>query len=337
MLYCVGNMSKELSNKYRGCLVGLAVGDALGVPLEFQTRDTNPRVTEILGGGPFYLKPGEWTDDTSMALCLGQSLLDCNGFDPKDQMDKYWKWLQDGYMSSTGAMFDVGETTADSLCRYRKTGNPYAGLHEEYANANLNRAGNGSLMRLAPIPMFYKNKPDNPFLADYSDANLYACGSSHTTHGSEDCVHSCAVFSVMLYKALHGVSKSEILDGDEKTWQHPPYSGAIALTPKVRDIAKGTYKKKIRDEIKSSGYVVHTLEAALWSFYNTDNFEDGAVAAVNLADDSDTTGAVYGQIAGAYYGYDAIPKRWLDKIVKLDLILEMADKLYEKNNVLHSV
>lgn len=324
-----GNFITMDKNKYRGCLVGLAVGDALGVPLEFQPRDAMPRVTEMLGNGPFHLKSGEWTDDTSMALCLGQSLLDCNGFNAEDQMKKYWKWIEEGYMSSTGEMFDIGNTTSDSLCRYRNTGNPYAGLAEEYANANLSRAGNGSLMRLAPIPMFYKNKSDNHNLADYSDANLYACKSSHTTHGSEDCVHSCAVFSVMLYKALHGASKSEILDGDEKTWDSPPYGGAIALTPKVMNIAKGTYKDKSRAEINSSGYVVHTLEAALWSFYNTDNFEDGAILAVNLADDSDTTGAVYGQIAGAYYGYDAIPKRWLDKIVKLDMIVEMADKLYD--------
>ena len=313
-------------NKYRGCLVGLATGDALGVPLEFQPRGAMPLVTEMIGNGPFHLKPGEWTDDTSMALCLGQSLLDCNGFDAEDQMKKYWGWVEQGYMSSTGKMFDIGNTTAEALCRYRKTGNPYAGVSEGSAS------GNGSLMRLAPIPMFYKNKSYGSLLADYSDANTGACASSRVTHGSDDCIHSCALFSVMLYKALHGASKSEILDGDEKTWKHPPYGGAIPLTPNVRDIAKGSYKTKVREQIQSSGYVIHTLEASLWAFYNTFTFEEGAVLAVNLAEDSDTTGAVYGQIAGAYYGYDAIPKRWLDKIVKLDMIVEMADKLYEHNN-----
>ena len=281
----------DLLNRYRGCLVGLAVGDALGVPLEFQPRDAMPLVTEMIGNGPFHLKVGEWTDDTSMALCLAQSLLDCDGFDAKDQMNKYWKWVEEGYMSSTGELFDIGNTTSDALCRYRKTGDPFAGLDDPSAS------GNGSLMRLAPIPMYFVGNKDA--------AIRMAVDMSRTTHSSEDCLFACAYYCDIIARALDGCARNDLPE----------------------------YKNKLRSDVKSSGYVMHTLDAALWSFYNTDNFEDGAVLAVNLAYDSDTTGAVYGQLAGAYYGYDAIPKRWLDKLVKLDMIVSIADKLFDKRKL----
>jgi ADP-ribosylglycohydrolase len=297
-------------DKYKGCLVGLAVGDALGTTLEFQPRDAAPKVTEMVGGGVFKLNVGEWTDDTSMALCLGQSLLDKDGFDAYNQMDKYWRWVEHGYMSSNGRMFDIGNATSEALCKYRKTGNPFAG------SINSKSAGNGSIMRLAPIPMYFAN--------DRINYINYAASSSNTTHAAKSCVSACVLLSEIIVRGLQGLSKDEILNGVYFT------SPSIPKEPEILDIANGSYKIKTRDEIKSSGYVVHTLEAALWAFYNTNSFEDGCILAVNLANDSDSVGAVYGQIAGAYYGYSNIPQRWLDKLVKLDLIVNMAEQLYHK-------
>lgn len=301
--------------RYRGAMMGLAVGDALGVPGEFQPRGSYPKITEMIGGGPFHLRPGEWTDDTSMALCLGKSLIDCDGFDAKDQMDKYWMWIENGYMSSNGRMFDIGDTTSEALCRYRKTGEPFAGL------PHAKMAGNGSIMRLAPIPLFYEDDDGHQgFLLKY------ARSSSVTTHASKTCIDSCALLALIIYKALLGHPKEAMLNN---LFVEPSF----IESPEVIDIAKGSYKTKTEDQIKSTGYVIHTLEAALWCFYTTDTFEEGAIKAVNLGEDTDTVGAVYGQLAGAYYGIAAIPQRWLDKIVLKDIIIEVADKLFEKRKI----
>jgi len=299
--------------RYRGAMMGLAVGDALGVPGEFQPRGAYPKITEMIGGGPFHLSPGEWTDDTSMALCLGKSLIDCDGFNAKDQMDKYWAWIENGYMSSNGRMFDIGDTTSEALCKYRKTGEVYAGVDD------LKRAGNGSLMRLVPIPLFFEND---------TDARQSAANMSATTHGAKTCIASCVFFTRVLHRALQGLSKEAILTMED------PDNWFYKLEPDVHlDIAKGAYKAKTEDQIKSTGFVIHTLEAALWSFYTTDTFEEGAIKAVNLGEDTDTVGAVYGQLAGAYYGIRAIPQRWLDKVVLKDIIIEVADKLFEKRKI----
>ncbi len=299
--------------RYRGAMMGLATGDALGVPGEFQPRGAYPKITEMIGGGPFHLSPGEWTDDTSMALCLGKSLIDSEGFDPKDQMGKYWHWIENGYMSSNGRMFDIGDTTSEALCKYKKTGNPMAG------EDNPKRAGNGSLMRLAPIPLFFEND---------LEARKHAAEMSATTHGAKACIASCVFFTPLMHKALKGQSKEEIL------FIKDPDNWFTQLGPEIHlDIAKGAYKTKTEDQIQSTGFVIHTLEAALWCFYTTNTFEEGAIKAVNLGEDTDTVGAVYGQLAGAYYGIREIPKRWLDKIVLKDIIIGVADGLYNSRKL----
>jgi len=294
--------------KYQGAMMGLAVGDALGVPAEFKPRGSFPKVTEMIGGGPFQLNPGEWTDDTTMALILAKSLVDYGGFNPADQMNKYWEWIELGYMSSNGRMFDIGDTTSDALCEFRKSGKVYAGVRDE------KKAGNGSLMRLAPIPLFFEND---------KSARFYAANMSYTTHGALTCIASCTFFTKVIHNALKGLPKEQVLTMED------PTNWFYKLEPDIhRNIAYGDYKTKTEDQIKSTGYVIDTLEAALWCFHTTDTFEDGCIKAVNLGEDSDTTGAVYGQLAGAYYGIGAIPQRWLDKVVKSDIIIDLADKLY---------
>jgi ADP-ribosyl-[dinitrogen reductase] hydrolase len=280
-------------DKYRGALLGLAIGDALGTTLEFKPPGTFAPITDITGGGPFNLKPGEWTDDTSMALCLAESLVERRGFAAKDQMDRYCRWREEGYLSSNGKCFDIGNTVSGALAKYLRTGNPFAGPESP------NTAGNGSLMRLAPIPLFFAKDP--------KEAIHYAAESSRTTHGADTAIDGCRYFAGLMIGALRGKPKSELLSPYFNPTEEPSFWSQNNLDPKIAAIAAGSFKSKGPPEIKGSGYVVESLEAALWAFSRSDSFREGALLAVNLGDDADTTGAIYGQLAGAFYGEEAIP------------------------------
>jgi ADP-ribosyl-[dinitrogen reductase] hydrolase len=302
----------EILNRYRGCMVGLAVGDALGATLEFNPPGTFEPIEDILGGGAFNLQPGEWTDDTSMALCLADSLISCEGFDPVDQFRRYVRWVEEGYLSSREAAFGMGGTVWDSLERFKLTGKPYCGVDDPYT------AGNGCIMRLAPVPMFYAGKP--------LEAIERSEESSLTTHGARTCRDACRYFGALLVGALKGDNKEALLFD-----HYSPITGYWkdhSLGPEIDEIAGGSFKHKNPPEIVGSGYVVKSLEAALWAFHQSGSFREGALLAVNLGDDADTTGAVYGQIAGAYYGYGEIPKDWIQKISRRDLIESSADQIY---------
>jgi ADP-ribosyl-[dinitrogen reductase] hydrolase len=301
----------EILNRYRGCLLGLAVGDALGTTLEFKPPGSFMPITNMIGGGPFNLKPGQWTDDTSMALCLAESLIECQGFNPKDQMERYVRWWKEGHLSSTGTCFDIGNTTRTALATFLKTGNPFSGPSDSYS------AGNGSLMRLAPVPMFYANNPREA-IDKFGE-------SSKTTHGAPTAVDACRYFGALIVGALNGKDKETILADHYSPV--PDYWNENPLVPEIAEIAAGSFKHKNPPEIRGSGYVVQSLEAALWAFYHSESFAEGCLMAINLGDDADTTGAIYGQIAGAYYGANAVPPSWRDKIIKCVLILEMAEKL----------
>jgi ADP-ribosyl-[dinitrogen reductase] hydrolase len=281
--------------QFRGCLLGLAVGDAVGTTLEFKSPGSFKPIIGMAGGGPFCLNPGEWTDDTSMALCLATSLLETGGFDPKDQMDRYCRWQQEGYLSSNGRCFDIGNTVAAALRRYGQTGDPISG------STNPNSAGNGSIMRLAPVPMFY--------YPDLGAAVHYAAESSRTTHGAAECLDACRLLAGIICRALSGASKEDVLFEE---------TGSFQGEWKIMAIARGEYRNKPFGEIRGTGYVVESLEAALWCFYHTDTFEAAILRAANLGDDADTTAAVCGQIAGAYYGESGIPKKWLKRLAMRD-------------------
>ncbi len=298
--------------RYRGCLLGLAVGDALGTTLEFQSPGTFRPLTDMVGGGPFNLQPGHWTDDTSMALCLAQSLIERRGFDPTDQMEKYLRWYREGYMSSTGRCFDIGNTTRYALEKFEKTRKPYCGPTDPRT------AGDGSIMRLAPIPLFYARTP--------KEAIKKAAQSSRTTHGAIEAVDACRYLAALIVGALSGASKQQLLSD-----HYEPIAGIWSTAPlaaKISIVASGSYKHRNPPEIRGTGYVVQCLEAALWAFYKTNSFQEGLLAVVNLGEDADTTGAVYGQLAGAFYGEQGIPIKWLSKIVKKELIRSLAEKLH---------
>ena len=241
-------------------------GDALGTTLEFKPPGTFQPISDMIGGGPFNLKAGDWTDDTSMALCLGESLVECGGFEPVDQMQRYVRWWQDGYLSCTGRCFDVGIAVAAALGKYQNTGHPFAGSTDPRS------AGNGSLMRLAPVVLAYRATPEQ--------AIHLAAESSRTTHGAQTCLDACKLYAALILAALAGRPKEQILSPNL-------YQGSLA--PEIREIADGSFKQKNPPAIVGSGYVVRSLEAALWAFYRSSSFEKGALLAANPSIESPTS------------------------------------------------
>ncbi|HSW29050.1 MAG TPA: ADP-ribosylglycohydrolase family protein [Longimicrobiales bacterium] len=298
-------------DRVRGALLGLAVGDALGTTLEFKAPGTFEPLGDMVGGGTFGLDAGQWTDDTSMALCLAESLVETGRFDAADQMRRYVRWYREGYLSSTGTCFDIGGTTAAALHRFESTGEPFSGSTDPQS------AGNGSLMRLAPVVLFFRDDP--------AEAVRLAGESSRTTHGAKTAVDACRYFAALLLGAVRGVPKDELLSWG---WAAPlPFWRDDPLHPEVVAVAKGSYRGKAAHDIVASGYVIRTLEAALWAFHRAVDFRSGALAAVNLGRDADTTGAVYGQIAGAWFGEEGIPEVWRAKLAMLEKVAELAEGL----------
>jgi ADP-ribosyl-[dinitrogen reductase] hydrolase len=289
----------------------LAVGDALGGPLEFMESAViarkHGRVTEMIGGGWLNLKPGEWTDDTAMALDLAQSLVDKNGFVPEDIAARFVAWLE-------SSPPDVGNHTRAVLGRMRGDGMP-GNKTTDWKTASLgvqrlspSSAGNGSLMRCAPVALF--DYADTAARLDHSKV------SSEITHAHQECQWSCAIANGFIAHAISLGGRDAALDAAVEECRDAP--GHIR---KRISLAPG----KHRSELKPTGYVLDTLDCALWALMNTDSFEDAVVEAVNLGGDADTTGAVTGAMAGAFYGESEIPVRWLDVLFERERIADLAD------------
>ncbi len=297
----------DLRDRFRGCLLGLASGDAVGASVEFLARGRFEPLTDMRGGGPFALAAGEWTDDTSMALCLATSLVTHQRFDAHDQMTRYVQWRDNGYFSSTGTCFAIGRTTRDALSRFESSGNPYAGSNDPRS------AGNGSIMRLAPIPLF--------FFPDLDAIERHAAESSKTTHAAEECLDACRLLARIVGRALQGESKQQVALAD---------GAAFVGAPAIAEIARGSYLDKPLNDVRGTGYVVACLEAALYCFMHTASFRDSVLMAANLGDDADTTAAVCGQIAGAFYGVGEIPTEWRSRLALVDEIERLADQLHDR-------
>lgn len=301
----------DMHSRFRGALLGLAAGDALGTTLEFSGAGPHD-LKDIVGGGPFHLEPGQWTDDTSMALCLAESLVTCRGFDARDQMERYVRWRDHGHLSSNGRCFDIGNTTDAALERFARTGEPYSGSTNPFS------AGNGSIMRLAPVPMAYARNA--------GEAIRRSAESSRTTHGAPEAVDACRYFGGLIWGALNGVDKATLLSPGycpvPGLWQAEP------LAPAVAAVAAGSFWHKEPPDIRGRGYVVDSLEAALWALARSETFRAGALLAANLGEDADTTAAVYGQLAGALYGEQGIPVEWRHLLALRETIEALADGLY---------
>lgn len=295
---------KKMQDKQRGCLIGLAVGDALGAAVEFRSPGSFPPVTCYRDGGPHNLDAGQWTDDTSMALALADSL--GRGWSLKDQMEQYVRWYEDGEYSVNGRCFDIGCTTRTALEGYM------SGESVHFCGpSSPEYSGNGSIMRLAPVPMKYGSL--------YRDGNFLGLArlggeSSLPTHGSNQCISACEYLTMVLAALMSGETRENVLDPEWPTLKNIESD----LDPLVLNVAKGSFRTS--GKIKGSGWVIACLEAALWAFHDAKNFEEAVLKAVNLGDDADTTGAVCGQLAGAFWGESGIPESLRSGLARMDMI-----------------
>lgn len=279
-------------DKAKGAFFGLAIGDAIGTTVEFKERDTYEPVTDMVGGGVFRLQPGEWTDDTSMALALAQTLVD-HGMNKIELLKNFTRWYRMGEFSHNGKCFDIGNTTRKALEKFIKS----EGTDDSPASIDSFDSGNGGIMRLAPAVLYARSE---------DEAIAYAIDQSAVTHASPDCMKYTSELGHLLWRNI-----SDNFNDDNKS-----------ALKKMINVLFPT-----RDNVKSSGYVEDTYFAAMWSFVNTDNFRDAILLATNLGDDADTVAAVTGQIAGAYYGYSGIPEEWIAKLAWKERIEELTDKL----------
>jgi ADP-ribosylglycohydrolase len=295
-------------DRQRGALIGLAVGDALGAAVEFKRPGSFREVTGFRSGGPHGLSAGQWTDDTSMALALADSIASV-GWDLNDQARRYLAWYHYGEYSVNGECFDIGITCRSALSRFAKTGDARTS-----GDASENASGNGSIMRLAPAPIRYAGF----FPGRLEDLCEKLVESSLPTHASPQCVSACAYMGLVLAGLMSGVAREEVLSPG---WQPlMRLKKAYALHPAVDEVARGSFRTRQPPLIAGTGYVVRSLEAALWAFHDAKDFRAAVLRAVNLGDDADTTGAICGQFAGACWGESGIPQEWRDGLAKKDMI-----------------
>lgn len=287
-----------------GALVGLAVGDAVGTTLEFAPPGSFEPIDDMVGGGPFGLEPGQWTDDTSMAMCLAESILDTGDHDPADQLRRYSAWWRDGYWSSNGHCFDIGGTTARALRRFEADGSITPTVVDQA------QAANGSLMRLSPVPIRWHT--------DLAEAAHRSGESSRTTHPTDRPVDACRVLGAMTAALIQGVDPRDVFD--------PGFWDLGPLDRQVEAVARGSWCEQT---IRGTGYVVDALEAALWSVAGAADFREAVLRAANLGDDADTTAAIAGQLAGARWGWSNIPSEWRKKISEADRIAAIAGRLHD--------
>ncbi len=280
-----------------GALLGLAVGDAVGTRIEFSAKPERAMLDDMVGGGPFSLKAGQWTDDTAMALALADSLLACPDLDAADLMKRFVEWHRTGRYSCTGSCFDIGITTAAALRRFERSGDPFAGATDPMS------AGNGSIMRLAPVAVRHWRGRELMLRV--------ARDQSRTTHAADEPVEACATLAGIVAAGIAGSTLPEIVTG--------PLAAAV----------RGFRLGQPRREVRGTGYVVASLHAALWAVARTSTFRDAILLAANLGEDADTTAAVAGQIAGAVYGASGIPEEWLRLLAWRERIEDMAASLFE--------
>jgi ADP-ribosylglycohydrolase len=303
--------ARTLRDRFRGALVGLAVGDALGAAIQHRKPGSFTAVADLLGGGPFELPRGAWTDDTAMALCLAESLSEREEFDPSDQVERYQRWQRAGYLTSTGECVGITAGVSKALATARWSGKPFAGSHDP------GQLDKEPLSRLAPAVMF--------FLPEPREAIHYAAESARITQQSPIVLDACRYLAALMAGALRGVGRQELLAP-----RYSPVPGLWderGLKEPVEAIALGSYRRKAAADLDGGGNILQTLEAVLWALDHSTSFREGALLAVNLGLDADVTGAVYGQLAGALYGLAGIPANWRSALLKRDLIEGLADRL----------
>ncbi|MEI0611218.1 ADP-ribosylglycohydrolase family protein [Brachyspira pilosicoli] len=311
----------SLENKLKSAILGLAVGDALGVPYEFISRDIikkNP-CKDMIGYGTHNKKAGTWSDDTSLTLCLLDNLNNKN-INYNNIMNSFILWYDNGKYTADGDTFDIGITTSDAIDNYKIRKNPIkCGLYDEYSN------GNGSLMRILPIAFYIKKYFDSQLFESNEVINIIYNVSS-LTHSHKRSLIACVIYTAIALNLINDMNIEEAINKALKD-SFDYYKNEKELNNYKR-IFDSDFKKINDVKIESSGYVVHTLEASIWILLNTSNYEDAVLKAVNLGDDTDTTAAVTGGLAGLYYGIDNIPSKWINTLVNKELIINICNKFF---------
>ena len=301
----------------KDALWGFIVGDALGVPYEFSTRSMmkkNP-ATDMVGYGTYNQPPGTWSDDTSMMLCVLENIL--NKGNTRDLANLFLKWYKDDYMTPHGELFDIGITTSTALGNLMSGIKPsQSGLSDEMS------AGNGSLMRCIPYA----------FVEDFHQSVFNMVMDNRITHRHHLCSLSCMYYVKMMRSILDGKDKQEACSNAagylRKGWRLTDAEDDHVETRKIfQKLFDPDFSKLPENEIKSTGYVISTLEAVIWCFLNTENYKEAVLKAVNLGGDTDTIAALTGGLAGLYYGYEQIPNEWINQIANQGLINSLMDKL----------
>lgn len=303
-------------NKIKGAIFGHAIGDALGVPVEFCTRDeleVKP-VCDMEGHGTHDVPAGTWSDDTSMVLATLDSLI--NGLDYSDIMNKFAQWLGEGRYTADGEVFDVGNSTRKSILLYaaENIAPTECGQNSEWDN------GNGSLMRMLPFVLYtYYQKTENS-LDIISDA-------SRLTHSHERSIIGCGIYAFIVWELLRETSKMSVYKGLTQACQFFADSEELELYSRLFEL---DFASLPIEEIKSDGYIVDTLEAAIWCFLNSENYSECVLKAVNLGEDTDTVAAVAGGMAGIFYGYNELPEKWINKLARREYIEDLCIKSCRK-------
>lgn len=297
---------RDLRERFQGVLQGLAVGDALAAATQYRRPGSFAAVGDLLGGGPFELPRGAWSDDTAMALCLAESLAETGGFDARDQVARYTRWQREGYLSASGQCLGISANTAQALAAAQWRAQPYAGSHDP------KQLHPEALSRVAPVVMYA--------FAQATQAVELAADAARTTCQAPLVLDACRLLAAMLHAALRGEPRAQVLSPS------PAVFGARALRPQLVAIAASRCDGA-EPPADANGDALAVLTLARWAFGSSTSFREGALRAVNLGGHSDVIGAVYGQLAGAFYGIGAIPRGWREALVNSELIAQLADRL----------
>lgn len=310
-----------MENKVKAGIIGVCIGDALGVPVEFKKREDLKRnpVTKMLEYMSWNQPKGTWSDDSSLTLCLAEELT--KGYDLEKIGQSFVKWNKYGHWTAHGRLFDIGGTTRHALARLIKGESAkFSGNIFEEDN------GNGSLMRILPLVFYLENEED------IQKIYLTVREVSAITHGHFRSVFACFIYVIFAIQLLKGMNTREAYKYTQKVSLE--YAEKQGFNPNEIELFSRILKNDIsgypEDEIKSVGYVLHSLEASLWCFLNSESYSEAVLKAVNLGEDTDTTGAITGGIAGIYYGYENIPKEWITELVRKDDIEALCEKLHQK-------
>lgn len=296
-------------------LFGLCIGDALGVPVEFTSREERAKfpVQSMLGYGTWDVPAGTWSDDSSLTFCLAESL--CNGFSLDDIANYFWRWYHESFWTATGEVFDIGNTTFLAIADFQRGIPPLqAGGKSE------NNNGNGSLMRILPIAYCYQKLS---FAELISRSQQISC----ITHAHLRSQMACGIYVSIAVGLLSGekpqLAYQNGLERIATIYSAPEYAGEML---NFNRIFSGKIAELNIDEIQSGGYVIHTLEASLWCLLNSSSYSEAVLKAVNLGGDTDTTAAVTGGLAGIYYGFENIPSEWIEQIARKQDIMDLAER-----------